>query len=157
VAGFLLLATFPRLSASTPAVGPHANPAPSERTRAKRAPPVAKPAADPIAPIAHLRHDCSSEFATSDLVRGLARRKNDMHLLWFLLIGLVAGWLTGQLMKGGGYGLIGDLVLGVVGAFVGGWIFGALGIHAGGLIGSLITATVGAVVLVLLVRLIKKA
>ncbi len=71
-----------------------------------------------------------------------------MRLLWFLLIGLVAGWLAGQLMKGGGYGLIGDLVLGVVGAFVGGWIFGALGISAGGFIGSLITATVGAVVLV---------
>jgi uncharacterized membrane protein YeaQ/YmgE (transglycosylase-associated protein family) len=86
-----------------------------------------------------------------------ARRKSDMHLLWFLLIGLVAGWLAGQLMKGGGYGLIGDLILGVVGAFIGGWIFGALGINAGGLIGSLITATVGAVLLVLLVRLIKKA
>ena len=80
-----------------------------------------------------------------------------MHLLWFLIIGLVAGWLAGHLMKGGGYGLIGDLVLGIVGAFVGGWLFGALGIRAGGLIGSLITATVGAVVLVLLVRLIKKA
>ncbi len=80
-----------------------------------------------------------------------------MHLLWFLIIGLVAGWLAGQLMKGGGYGLIGDLVLGVVGAFVGGWLFGALGISPGGLIGSLITATVGAVVLVLLVRLIKRA
>ena len=80
-----------------------------------------------------------------------------MHFLWFLIIGLVAGWLAGQLMKGGGYGLIGDLVLGVVGAFVGGWLFGALGINAGGLIGSLITATVGAVVLVLAVRLIKRA
>ena len=80
-----------------------------------------------------------------------------MHLLWFLVIGLVAGWLAGHLMKGGGYGLIGDLVLGVVGAFVGGWLFGALGIHAGGLIGSLVTATVGAVVLLFLIRLIKRA
>ena len=80
-----------------------------------------------------------------------------MHLLWFLLIGLVAGWLTGQLMKGGGYGLIGDLVLGVVGAFVGSWIFDALGISTRGLIGSLIAATAGAVVLVLLVRLMKRA
>ena len=80
-----------------------------------------------------------------------------MHLLWFLVIGLVAGWLAGQLMKGGGYGLMGDLVLGVIGAFIGGWLFGALGIGAGGLIGSLITATVGAVVLLFLIRLIKKA
>jgi len=80
-----------------------------------------------------------------------------MHLLWFLIIGLVAGWLAGHLMKGGGYGLIGDLVLGVIGAVIGGWLFGALGMHAGGLIGSLVTATVGAVVLVFLIRLIKKA
>jgi len=80
-----------------------------------------------------------------------------MHLLWFLIIGVVAGWLAGQFMKGGGYGLIGDLILGVIGAFIGGWLFSAVGLHAGGVIGSLITATVGAVVLVLLIRLIKKA
>lgn len=80
-----------------------------------------------------------------------------MHLLWFLIIGVVAGWLAGQLIKGGGYGLIGDLVIGVIGAFVGGWLFGAIGIHAAGSIGSLITATIGAVVLLLLVRLVKKA
>ena len=80
-----------------------------------------------------------------------------MHLLWFLLIGLVAGWLAGQLMKGGGYGLIGDMVLGVIGAFIGGWLFGAIGMGASGLIGRLITATVGAVVLLFLIRLIKRA
>ncbi|HTT63963.1 MAG TPA: GlsB/YeaQ/YmgE family stress response membrane protein [Bryobacteraceae bacterium] len=80
-----------------------------------------------------------------------------MHLLWFLVIGVLAGWLAGQFMRGGGYGVIGDLVLGVVGAFIGGWLFGALGIHAGGLIGSLITATAGAVILLFLVRLIKRA
>jgi len=80
-----------------------------------------------------------------------------MHLLWFLIIGIVAGWLAGQLMKGGGFGLIGDLVVGVIGAFLGGWLLGALGIAAGGLIGSLVTATVGAVVLLFLIRLIKKA
>jgi uncharacterized membrane protein YeaQ/YmgE (transglycosylase-associated protein family) len=80
-----------------------------------------------------------------------------MSLLWFLIIGILAGWLAGQLMKGGGYGLIGDLVIGVIGAFIGGHLFGALGIFAGGLLGSLITATVGAVVLIFLVRLIKRA
>jgi uncharacterized membrane protein YeaQ/YmgE (transglycosylase-associated protein family) len=81
-----------------------------------------------------------------------------MQLLWFLLIGLVAGWLAGQLMKGGGYGLIGDLVIGVVGAVLGGWLFGVLGISAGGsIIGNLVTAVIGAVVLLFLVRLIKKA
>ena len=80
-----------------------------------------------------------------------------MHLLWFLLIGIAAGWLAGQLMKGGGYGLIGDLVIGVIGSFLGGWVLGALGIFTSGLIGSLITATIGAVLLVFLVRLIKRA
>lgn len=79
-----------------------------------------------------------------------------MHLLWFLIIGLIAGWLAGKLMRGAGYGLIGDLILGVIGAFVGGWLLGGLGFFATGLIGSLITATIGAVVLVLLVRLIKR-
>jgi uncharacterized membrane protein YeaQ/YmgE (transglycosylase-associated protein family) len=80
-----------------------------------------------------------------------------MNLVWFLLIGLAAGWLAGQFMKGGGFGLVGDLIVGVVGALLGGFLFGLLGVSAGGLIGALITATVGAVVLILLLRLIKKA
>jgi uncharacterized membrane protein YeaQ/YmgE (transglycosylase-associated protein family) len=77
-------------------------------------------------------------------------------LIWFLLIGLIAGWLAGQVMRGGGYGLIGDMIVGVIGAFLGGWLFGLLGIAAGGLIGSLITAFVGAVVLIFLLRLIRR-
>jgi uncharacterized membrane protein YeaQ/YmgE (transglycosylase-associated protein family) len=81
-----------------------------------------------------------------------------VNFLWFLIIGLVAGWLAGVLMKGGGFGMIGDLVVGVIGAVLGGWLFGALGISAGGgLIGSLIVAVIGAVVLLFLVRLIKRA
>ncbi len=80
-----------------------------------------------------------------------------MQLVWFLLIGIAAGWLAGQIMKGGGFGLLGDLILGVIGALVGGYLFGLLGIAAGGLIGSLITATVGAIVLIALLRLIKRA
>jgi uncharacterized membrane protein YeaQ/YmgE (transglycosylase-associated protein family) len=80
-----------------------------------------------------------------------------MNILWFLIIGVAAGWLAGQLMKGGGYGLIGDLIIGVIGAFIGGRLFGAIGIRTGGLGGSLITATIGAIILLFLVRLIKKA
>ena len=80
-----------------------------------------------------------------------------MHLLWFLLIGIAAGWLAGQLMKGGGFGLLGDLVIGVVGAFIGGWVFSMLGMGAYGLVGSLITATIGAIILLGLIRLIKRA
>jgi len=81
-----------------------------------------------------------------------------MDLLWFLLVGLVAGWLAGMLGKGGGFGLIGDLVVGVIGAILGGWLFSTLGASAGGgLLGSIIVATVGAVVLLFIVRVIKRA
>jgi uncharacterized membrane protein YeaQ/YmgE (transglycosylase-associated protein family) len=80
-----------------------------------------------------------------------------MSLLWFILIGIAAGWLAGQIMGGGGFGLLGDLILGVIGAVVGGYLFGLFGVAAGGLIGSLVTATVGAVVLIALLRLVKRA
>ena len=79
-----------------------------------------------------------------------------MELLWFILIGVAAGWLAGQIMKGGGYGLVGDLILGVIGALLGGWLFGLADIAAAGLIGKLVVATIGAIVLILLLRLIKK-
>jgi uncharacterized membrane protein YeaQ/YmgE (transglycosylase-associated protein family) len=80
-----------------------------------------------------------------------------MNFIWFILIGLVAGWLAGQVMKGGGYGVIGDIIVGVLGALLGGWLFGMLGIGGGGLIGSLIVAFIGACILIFLVRLIKRA
>jgi uncharacterized membrane protein YeaQ/YmgE (transglycosylase-associated protein family) len=80
-----------------------------------------------------------------------------MSLLWFLLIGLVAGWLAGQIVKGGGFGLVGDLIIGVIGSFIGGWVFGLLGLGAYGLIGQLVMALVGAILLLFLVRLIKRA
>jgi uncharacterized membrane protein YeaQ/YmgE (transglycosylase-associated protein family) len=79
-----------------------------------------------------------------------------MDFIWFILIGIAAGWLAGQVMKGGGYGVLVDLVLGIIGGVLGGWLFGLLGIAATGKIGELITATVGAIALVALVRLIKK-
>ena len=59
-----------------------------------------------------------------------------MEFLYFILIGIAAGWLAGQIMKGGGFGLVGDLVVGVIGALLGGWLFGLAGIGAGGLIGA---------------------
>ena len=80
------------------------------------------------------------------------------NMLWFLIVGLVAGWLAGVLVKGGGFGLIGDLVVGVLGAFVGGWLFTTFGVAmGGGLFGSILVATIGAVVLLLIVRIIKRA
>jgi len=79
-----------------------------------------------------------------------------MEFLWFILIGIAAGWLAGQLLRGGGYGLVGDLIVGVIGALLGGWLFGLAGIATFGLIGQLVVATIGAIVLILLLRLIKK-
>lgn len=81
-----------------------------------------------------------------------------MNLIWFILIGLAAGWIAGQLVKGSSFGLLGDIIVGVIGAVLGGFLFSALGLSSsGGLFGSLIVATVGAVVLLFGLRLIKSA
>ena len=80
-----------------------------------------------------------------------------MGILWFVLIGIAPGWLAGQFMGGGGFGLVGDRIVGVIGAFIGGWLIGSLGIASGGLIGSWFTASIGAVVLLFVVRLLKWA
>ena len=73
-------------------------------------------------------------------------------ILW-LIIGAVAGWLAGKIVEGAGFGLIVDIIVGIVGAFIGGWLAGVLGIAiGGGLIGSLIVAVIGAVVLLLVLR-----
>jgi len=81
-----------------------------------------------------------------------------MEFVWFILIGLAAGWLAGQFMRGGGFGVVGDILLGVVGALLGGFLFHQLGLSAGGgLIGALIVATIGAVILLFLVRIFKHA
>jgi uncharacterized membrane protein YeaQ/YmgE (transglycosylase-associated protein family) len=80
-----------------------------------------------------------------------------MEFVWFILVGLVAGWLAGMLVKGGGFGVIGDIIVGVLGALVGGFLFGFLGFSGGGgLLGSVVVATVGAVVLIFVLRLIKR-
>jgi uncharacterized membrane protein YeaQ/YmgE (transglycosylase-associated protein family) len=81
-----------------------------------------------------------------------------MGVITWILVGLVAGWLAGQVMKGGGYGVLVDIILGILGGVVGGWVFGALGIWpGGGLLGAIIVAFVGAVILVAITRLIKRA
>lgn len=76
-------------------------------------------------------------------------------LIWWLIVGLVAGWAAGKIMKGGGYGPIMDIVLGIAGAVVGGFLLGFLNM-GGGLIMSIVVATIGACLLVWLTRLIKK-
>jgi len=79
-----------------------------------------------------------------------------VNLLWFLLIGVAAGWLASQIMKGGGSGLVTDLIMGVIGSILGGFLFGLLGLSADGAIGSLVTATVGAIVLIAGLRFISR-
>jgi len=78
-------------------------------------------------------------------------------LIWWVVVGLIAGWAAGKIMKGGGYGVVMDIVLGIVGAVVGGWLVGILGIRAGGFIGTIIVAIIGSVFLIWISRMIKKA
>ncbi len=77
-------------------------------------------------------------------------------LVAMLVIGAIAGWIAGNLMKGGGFGLIGNIAVGVIGSFVGNALFRSLGMHSGGFVGSVITATIGAVVLLVVVGFFKK-
>lgn len=78
-------------------------------------------------------------------------------LIWWLIVGLIAGFLASVVMRGGGFGIVGDIIAGIVGAFIGGWIFGALGVSAGGgLVGSIIVAFVGACVLIAILRLFSR-
>lgn len=78
-----------------------------------------------------------------------------MNFLFFILIGLAAGWIAGKIMKSP-HGLIMNIVIGIVGGLIGGWVFSFMGIKAYNLLGSLFTATVGAVILLAVIGMIKK-
>ena len=80
-----------------------------------------------------------------------------MSLIAFLIIGGLAGWFAGLIMRGGGFGVLGNIAIGIVGSFTGGLLFSAVGLAAHGGIGQLIMATVGAVFLLWVVQLLKKA
>src|SRR5207302_66476 len=84
------------------------------------------------------------------------KRRKIMGFITWMVVGLIAGWLAGQVMKGGGYGILMDIILGILGGLVGGWVFGLLGLHASGLLGTIIVSFVGAVILVWISRLVKK-
>jgi len=81
-----------------------------------------------------------------------------MHgIIAWLIVGAVAGWLAGVLVKGGGFGLIGDIIVGIIGAFIGGWLAGVLHIHLGsGWISSILTAAAGAIVLLVILRAVRR-
>jgi uncharacterized membrane protein YeaQ/YmgE (transglycosylase-associated protein family) len=79
-----------------------------------------------------------------------------MSWLILILVGLVAGWLAGKIVQGSGFGLIGDIVIGIVGALIAGWLLPRLGLFIGGdIIGAIINATIGAVILLVIIRLVK--
>lgn len=80
-----------------------------------------------------------------------------MNFIWYIIIGIVAGFLAGKIMRGGGFGLFINLLIGIVGGVLGGWVFGLLGIAAGGILGGLITSTVGAVLLLWIVSLFRSS
>ncbi len=80
-----------------------------------------------------------------------------MDIIWFLIIGALAGWIAGEIMRGHGFGLVGNLVVGIIGALVGGLLAGTLNIAAYGLVGSLVMAVIGAVVFLFLLNLLRRA
>lgn len=78
-------------------------------------------------------------------------------LIIWLIIGAIAGWLAGQIIAGGGFGLVGNIVLGIVGAVVAGWLLPRLGLYiGGGLLGDIINATIGALIVILILRLVAR-
>ena len=79
-----------------------------------------------------------------------------MGFLWYIIIGIAAGFLAGKIMRGGGFGVIINLILGIVGGVLGGWVLGLFGIAASGIIGRLITATVGAILVLWIASLFNK-
>jgi len=79
-------------------------------------------------------------------------------LIILVIIGAIAGWLAGQIVKGIGFGLVGNIIVGIVGAFIGTWVLGTLGIYiGGGILASIINATIGAVILLFIIGLVKRA
>src|SRR5689334_13541744 len=102
--------------------------------------------------------DCPTECSQRSSVR-CNGKDEAMHisgesLLVILLVGLIAGWLAGLIVEGGGFGLIGDIAIGIVGALIGSWLMPRLGIHiASGMVSAIIVATIGAVLLLVIVRL----
>ena len=78
------------------------------------------------------------------------------NVLWWLLVGLIAGFLASRVMRGGGYGLIGDIVVGLIGAFIGGWLAGFLGLGSFGLIGTIVVAFIGACILLAILHAVTR-
>ncbi len=76
-------------------------------------------------------------------------------IIW-LVIGAIAGWLAGQIMKGGGFGLVGDIIIGIIGSIIGGWIFGSYVVGVPGVLGAIIGSTIGAVILLFIIKMVRR-
>jgi uncharacterized membrane protein YeaQ/YmgE (transglycosylase-associated protein family) len=92
-----------------------------------------------------------------EIYPGVLTETHYVGIIGFLLIGLVAGWLAGKLVKGRGFGLVENMIIGVIGALIGGFLFPLAGVDIGGTLGQLIAATVGAVIFLYLLKLIRRA
>ncbi|WP_417936261.1 GlsB/YeaQ/YmgE family stress response membrane protein [Flagellimonas ochracea] len=98
-----------------------------------------------------------NQVCTGRLFCTLTNKSDFIGILYALLIGALAGWLAEKIMKGGGFGVLLNIVLGIVGGVVGNWVFGALGVHIGsGVVGNLITGVIGAIVVLFIAGLFKK-
>ena len=116
-----------------------------------------EPWLEPIATVSNPAQRISSGALSLSWYPFTQFQADRMNVLLFLLVGVIAGWLAGVLVKGGGFGLIGDLVVGILGALIGGLFFGGLaGTAGGGLLGSILVATLGAVILLVILRVIKR-
>ncbi len=97
------------------------------------------------------------EWAKSHIGSDHCSKEETVHIIWWIVVGLIAGWLTGKIMRGAGYGVLGDIVLGIVGALVGGFVMRQLGFAGqGGMIYTILVAIGGAVVLTAVVRGLKR-
>jgi uncharacterized membrane protein YeaQ/YmgE (transglycosylase-associated protein family) len=98
----------------------------------------------------------SRSVALEPILRGRTMNMSSESLLVILFVGVVAGWLAGQIIRGTGFGIIGDLIVGILGAFIGSWLLPQLGLHLGtGVVSAIVNATIGAMLLLLIVRLVR--
>jgi uncharacterized membrane protein YeaQ/YmgE (transglycosylase-associated protein family) len=100
--------------------------------------------------------DCiGKDCAPAARVAASAARRIGIAMIGSIIVGLLAGWLAGQIIRGDGYGVLADILLGLVGGVVGGWMFAVVGLHANHMLGSLIVSTIGASALVMATRAIR--
>jgi uncharacterized membrane protein YeaQ/YmgE (transglycosylase-associated protein family) len=93
----------------------------------------------------------------SQVANGRKRAMSNESILVILLVGLIAGWLAGKIVRGTGYGIVADICIGIIGALIGSWLLPQLGIHLGaGIISSIIAATIGAIILLIILRLVNR-